>query len=301
MIKRDTPLQILNFSNEVVIGAGEFFTVPFILQHKKHFAAESFEVAPLDSDCDVILPYWWMTKHQPCNMWAERGNISFTTTCCTEKYTKAGASIFSLKVDKRVLSHLEASIIGHISAATTKEELLDILELVSEKFRKWINIMTKEAADRLPEYKPYDHAIDLKEGETPPWGPVYALNEVELEILREWLQEMLRTGKIRPSKSLATAPILFMPKPHSRGLRLCVEYQGINKITIANRYPLPLMSELQDRVRGVTFFTKIDLKNSYHLIWIKEGNEWKTAFRCRYRLYEFLVIPFGLTNTPATF
>jgi hypothetical protein len=68
MIKRDTPIQILNFSSEVVTGVGEFFTVPFILQHKKHFATESFEVTPLDSDCNVILPYWWMAKHQPCNM-----------------------------------------------------------------------------------------------------------------------------------------------------------------------------------------------------------------------------------------
>jgi hypothetical protein len=70
-IKRDIPLQIRNFSNEVVPRAGELFTVAFMLQYKKYFAAESFEVAPLDSDCDIILPYWWMAKHQPCNMWAE--------------------------------------------------------------------------------------------------------------------------------------------------------------------------------------------------------------------------------------
>jgi hypothetical protein len=234
-------------------------------------------------------------------MWAERGNISFTTLRCTEKCTKAQASAFPLRIDKRILTHLEASIIGHISTATTKEELSDALEQVPEKFRKWINIMTKEAADKLPEHKPYDHAIDLKEGETPPWGPVYALNEVELEILREWLKEMLWTGKIRTSKSPAAAPILFVPKPHGRGLRLCVDYRGINKITIANRYPLPLMLELQDRVRGAKFFTKMDLKNGYHLIRIKEGDEWKMAFRCQYGLYEFLVMPFGLTNVPATF
>jgi hypothetical protein len=114
--------------------------------------------------------------------------------------------------------HPEASVIGHISTATTKDELSEALKQVPEKFRKWINIMTREAADRLPEHKPYDHAIDLKEGETPPWGPVYALNEVELQTLREWLKEMLWIGKIKPSKSPAAAPILFVPKPHGRGL-----------------------------------------------------------------------------------
>jgi hypothetical protein len=161
--------------------------------------------------------------------------------------------------------------------------------------------MTKEAVDKLPEYKPYNHAIDLKQGETSPWGLVYGLNEVELETLREWLKEMLMTGKIRPSKSATAVPILFIPKHHGRGLRLYVDNQGINEITIAKHYPLPLMSELQDRVRGAKFFTKMDLRNSYHLIRIKEGNEWKMVFQCQYRLYEFLVMPFGLSNTPATF
>jgi hypothetical protein len=133
-IKRDTPLQIRNFSNEVVPRAGELFTVPFMLQHKKHFAAELFEVAPLDSDCHIILPYWWMAKHQPCNMWAERGNISFTTPRCTEKCTKAQASAFPLQIDKRILTHPEALIIGHISTATTKDDVSEALEQVPEKF-----------------------------------------------------------------------------------------------------------------------------------------------------------------------
>jgi transposase InsO family protein len=242
-----------------------------------------------------------MAKHQPGNFWGDCKKIEFTSPRCCEKCTKATANAFSLKMDKSVLDHPEALVIGHIAATTTKEELSEAIQLVPDKFRKWISIMTKEAADRLPDHRPYDHAIDLKEGETPPWGPVYALNETELETLREWLKEMLKTGKIRPSKSPAAAPILFVPKPHGRGLRLCVDYRGINKVTIANRYPLPLMSELQDRVRGARFFTKLDLKNGYHLIRIKEGDEWKTAFRCRYGLYEFLVMPFGLTNAPATF
>jgi hypothetical protein len=84
------------------------------------------------------------------------------------------------------------------------------------------------------------------------------------------------------------------------GLRLVVDYQWLNKITIGNRYPLTIMSELQDRVRGAQIFTKIDLKNSYQLIRVKKKDEWKTTFRCRYGLYEFMVIPFSLTNTSVT-
>ena len=95
--------------------------------------------------------------------------------------------------------------------------------------------------------------------------------------------------------------MLFIPKGHGRGLRLYIDYRGINKITVPNRYPLPNMDELKERVRGAKLFNKIDLKNSYHLILIKEGDEWKTAFRCRYRLFEYTVMPFGLVNAPSTF
>jgi hypothetical protein len=112
---------------------------------------------------------------------------------------------------------------------------------------------------------------------------------------------MLKTGKIRRSKSPASTPILFKPKAHGQRLHLCADYSGINKITIANRYPFPIMTELQDRVHGSKIFMKIDLKNGYHRICIEEGDEWKTAFRYRYGLYKFLVMSFGLTNAPASF
>jgi len=80
-----------------------------------------------------------------------------------------------------------------------------------------------------------------------------------------------------------------------------VDYRALNKVTIPNPYPLPLMQELQDRVQGAQWFTKMDLKNGFHLICIREGDEWKTAFRTRYGLYEFQVMPFRLTNAPSTF
>jgi hypothetical protein len=100
--------------------------------------------------------------------------------------------------------------------------------------------------------------------------------------------------------SPAGAPILFSPKKDG-GLRLCVDYRGLNAITVKHRYPLPLISELLDRLNGAKVFSKIDSKDAYYRIRVREGDEWKTAFRTPYGYYEFPVLPMGLTNTPATF
>ncbi|CAD0043000.1 unnamed protein product [Aureobasidium pullulans] len=121
----------------------------------------------------------------------------------------------------------------------------------------------------------------------------------ELKTLREYLDENLARGFIRKSESPAGYPILFAPKKDG-SLRLCVDYRKINDITIKNRYPLPNIEELQDRLSKAKWFSKIDLKGAYNLIRMKEGEEWKTAFRTRYGHYEYLVMPFGLTNAPAT-
>jgi len=187
--------------------------------------------------------------------------------------------------------------IGYVSAASDQ----DPIKAVPKEFRQYLRIMGKEAADTLPKHRPYDCKINLQKGSTAPWGPIYPLLEVELQTLREWLKEMERTGKIKRSTSPAGSPILFVPKPHGRGLRLCMNYRALNRITIPNRYPLPLMQELQDRVQGARWFTKMDLKNRFHLIRVWEGDKWKTAFRTRYGLFEFRVMPFGLTNAPSTF
>ena len=119
-------------------------------------------------------------------------------------------------------------------------------------------------------------------------------------MLRRYLQENLDKGFIRLSKSPAASPILFILKKDG-GLRLYMDYRGLNKITIKNRYPLPLMGEILDRVNGARVFSKINLKDAYYRIRIRLGDEWKTAFRTRYGHYEYLVMPFRLTNAPAAF
>ena len=188
-----------------------------------------------------------------------------------------------------------------VAATPSSDDLKAAIGKVPEAYSEFITIMTVEVAEVLPEHPAYDHAIDLKEGTTPPWGPRYPLNEKELEELRNWLKKMTDMGAVRQSKFAYSSPMLFVPKGHGRGLCLCINNRGINKITVPNHYPLPNMDELKEPVRGAKWFNKIDLKNGYHLINIKEGDEWKTTFHCRYGLFEYTVMPFSLVNTPATF
>ena len=93
---------------------------------------------------------------------------------------------------------------------------------------------------------------------------------------------------------------MFVPKKNGK-LRLVIDYRQLNEITVKDRTPLPLIGELKDRLRGAKWFTALDAKDGYHHIRIKSGDEWKTAFRTKYGLFEYLIMPFGLTNTPASF
>ncbi len=181
----------------------------------------------------------------------------------------------------------------------TLESLEEQIKLPFE-YQEFASLFEKSAVDTLPKHQPWDHSIPLKEGTQPPYGPIYSLSEVELKALREYLDENLSKGFIRSSSSPAGAPILFVKKKDG-SLRLCVDYHGLNNITIKNRYALPLISELLDRVHGTKFYTKLDLRGAYNLVRIAKGEEWKTAFRTRYGHYEYQVMPFGLTNAPASF
>ena len=118
--------------------------------------------------------------------------------------------------------------------------------------------------------------------------------------MQKYLDENLPTGKVRRSRSASASPILFVKKKDG-SLRLCVDNRALNRLTIPNKYPLPLISELLDKTKCGKWFTKLDLKNGYNLIRIASGHEWKTAFRTKRGLFEYTVMPFGLTNAPATF
>ncbi len=116
----------------------------------------------------------------------------------------------------------------------------------------------------------------------------------------KYIQESIKAGLIHHSSSPAGAGFFFVKKKDG-SLRPCIDYRGLNDITVKNRYPLPLMSSAFELLQGAKVFTKLDLRNTYNLVRIHKGDEWKTAFNTPTGHYEYLVLPFGLTNAPAVF
>ena len=172
---------------------------------------------------------------------------------------------------------------------------------VPAEYSNYNNVFSAENAAELPENTGMnEHAIELEEGKQRPFGPIYSLGLVELETLKIYIKTNLANGFIYLSKSPAGAPIRFDRKPDG-SLCLCVNYWGLNNITIKNRYPLSLIGESLNRLGQARRFTQLNLTNAYHRMRIREGDKWKTAFRTRYGNFEYQVMPFGLSNAPATF
>ncbi|GBG77240.1 hypothetical protein CBR_g23568 [Chara braunii] len=148
--------------------------------------------------------------------------------------------------------------------------------------------------------QPIQHRIEIEPSSRTPKGVVYRMSPRELEELRKQLDKLLEKGWIRPSSFPFGAPVLFVPKKEGE-LRMCIDYRGLNAITVKNDEPLSRIDDLLDRVQGAKYFSKIDFKSGYHQIEVHPDDQYKTAFRTRYGHYEFIVMPFGLTNAPATF
>lgn len=180
------------------------------------------------------------------------------------------------------------------------EESGPIPDVVKHLLEEFEDVMPPELPPRLPPKRSVDHEIELLPGTKPPARAPYRMTQPELVELRKQLREMLESGIIRPAKSPYGAPVLFQKKSDG-SLRMCCDYRALNKITVKNKYPIPLIADCFDRLSRAQYFSKIDLRSGYWQVRIKDGDEAKTTVVTRYGAYEFLVMPFGLTNAPATF
>lgn len=165
---------------------------------------------------------------------------------------------------------------------------------------QYADVMPKELPDGLPPKREIEHRIELEPGARAPAKAPYRMSPKELTELKIQLGELLESGKIRPSIAPYGAPVLFQEKADG-SLRLCVDYRGLNKVTIKNKYPVPLIADLFDRLSRARVFTKLDLRSGYWQVRIAPEDVPKTTMVMRYGSYEFLVMPFGITNAPATF
>lgn len=310
------------------------------LQIFEHEECVVLDITQLGEGYDVVLGYPWLKQHNPSIDW-RKGFVRFMCGCLPYQQDHAlVATALRVRESEDLSLQLNSAMdaLQDANQGTKKESLASKddgnpihakeesvrpddyetdeenmeasnkseEEIIRDKLPKeyWDYIASfkdYQGNEVLPEHQPWDHEINLEEGMKPVKKPIYRLNDKEMQELKKYIDTNLEKGYIRPSKSPAGYPVLFVPKKGGTELRLCVDYRHLNSITRKNCYPLPLIEEIQDRLRGSQWFTALDIRDAYYRIRMKEGHEWKTAFRTRYGLFEYLVMPFGLTNAPATF
>ncbi|CEL63537.1 hypothetical protein RSOLAG1IB_10838 [Rhizoctonia solani AG-1 IB] len=173
------------------------------------------------------------------------------------------------------------------------------LEGIPVQYHKFAKVFGEEEFNKLPPHQSYNIEIELtKEG--PLNSPLYSMTNAESVTLKQWLEDELKAGKICPSKSPTSSPVMFVPKKDG-SRRLVVDYQKLNNRSKKNIYPLPRPDNLMSKLCGAKLFTKLDFQWGYNNVRVKEGDEWKTTFRTKYGLFETLVMPLGLSRAPGAF
>ncbi|KAH7471513.1 hypothetical protein FOMA001_g13026 [Fusarium oxysporum f. sp. matthiolae] len=285
----------------------------------------SFDIIPLGENMDILLGMNWLRRQNPHIDW-RTGQITFPSDPDSDSETIMTSKKRSQSTTKGESVERHGTKIPpppkgvrhkHKKGQRSKTEILGILQQqdprkdrppttsqdrlknIPKEYRIYDKLFREELETGVPEHSQWDHEIKLTD-ENLPFQKIYPLNQGELEVQRQYIDEMIQKGYIRESTSPAGSAMFFVPKKNGKP-RPVVDYRGVNARTIKDRTPLPLITELKDRLQGKKIFTALDLKGAYNLIRIKEGDEWKTAFRTRFGLFEYLVMPFGLTNAPATF
>ncbi|KAJ9520936.1 hypothetical protein QJQ45_014130 [Haematococcus lacustris] len=212
-----------------------------------------------------------------------------------DKYTISTAGL-RVAMQTRQPMFLVSITSAGIDSATDRHQIMDCTAIT----QKFADVFPADLPAGLPPQRAVDHRIEVEPGKRPPTRSTYNMSTSELAELKAQITEMQEKGFIRPSTSPYAAGVLFVRKKDGT-FRMCVDYRPLNRITIKNKYPLPRVENMLDRLHGATVFSKIDLRQGYHQIRIAPEDIPKTAFSTRYGHFEFTVLPFGLCNAPATF
>nr|XP_033965452.1 uncharacterized protein LOC117466353 [Pseudochaenichthys georgianus] len=230
----------------------------------------------------VILGYPWSCKHNPHIDWRTGKVLGWGSECSHSCFRGKTAEIVREPIIDNDREHED-----------NQDSDFPDLSNVPSCYRDLKEVFNKTKATSLPPHRTYDCAIDLLPGSPLPKGRLYSLSAPERESMREYIDGSLKTGLIRPSSSPAGAGFFFVEKKDG-SLRPCIDYSPLNDITIKNRYPLPLMTSAFELLKGARVFSKLDLRNAYHLVRIREGDEWKTGFNTPSGHYEYLVHTFRM-------
>lgn len=247
---------------------------------------------------DVILGMDWLGKYK-AHLDCHRGRVRFETSKGRLEYqgvrpTDGSLIISVIQAERMIEKGCEAYLAAITTTEVGKDASLSEIPVVSE-FEDVFQALSGLPPDRSDPF-----TIELEPGTAPLSRTPYRMAPAEMAELKKQLNDLMEKGFVRPSSSPWGAPVLFVKKKDG-SLRLCIDYRGLNRVTVKNKYPLPRIDELLDQLRGATWFSKVDLASGYHQIPIAESDVRKTAFRTRYGHYEFVVMPFGLTNAPAAF
>ena len=207
----------------------------------------------------------------------------------------------SSELESKKVTLQKTTVASELAQLAADKKIRTYEEMVPGEYQKYQKVFSKEMLHRFPPPRTWDHAIDLL-----PEAPkmidckIYPMTQGEKESLAKFIEEQLAKGYIRPSKSPYSSPFFFIKKK-SGDLHPVQDYRRLNSLTVKNRYPLPLITELINQIQNARLFTKLDIHWGYNNVWIKEGDEWKGAFKTNLGLYEPCVMFFRLTNSPSTF